>query len=132
MSRTEDPGALLRAYEAALAADAQRLPRQPARARAVRGRAPLRERQRLRTLPERAVAVAAIARDNTQLLIFGLALAIALMAFFASLIMRVMVRYRWLSYFGLFFLIYLAVTMLYDGFVELGLVPLFLLGETHG
>ena len=78
------------------------------------------------------VAVAAIARDNTQLLIFGLALAIALMAFFASLIMRVMVRYRWLSYFGLFFLIYLAVTMLYDGFVELGLVPLFLLGETHG
>ena len=78
------------------------------------------------------VAVAAIARDNTELLIFGLALAIALMAFFASLIMRVMVRYRWLSYFGLFFLIYLAVTMLYDGFVELGLVPLFLLGETHG
>ena len=50
----------------------------------------------------------------------------------ASLIMRVMVRYLWLSYFGLFFLIYLAVTMLYDGFVELGLVPLFLLGETHG
>ena len=78
------------------------------------------------------VAVAAIARDNTQLLIFGLALAIALMAFFASLIMRLMVRYRWLSYFGLFFLIYLAVTMLYDGFVELGWVPSFLLGETHG
>ena len=78
------------------------------------------------------VAVAAIARDNTELLIFGLALAIAFMAFFASLIMRVMVRYRWLSYFGLFFLIYLAVTMLYDGFVELGWVPPFLLGETHG
>ena len=30
------------------------------------------------------VAVAAIARDNTQLLVFGLALAIAFMAFFAS------------------------------------------------
>ena len=43
------------------------------------------------------VAVAAIA-DNTALLIFGLALAIAFMAFFASMIMRVMVRYRWLSY----------------------------------
>ena len=38
------------------------------------------------------VALAAIARDNTQLLIFGLALAIALTAFFDSLIMRVMVR----------------------------------------
>ena len=68
------------------------------------------------------VAVAAIARDNTQLLVFGLALAIAFMAFFASLIMRVMVRYRWLSYFGLLFLVYLAAAMLFDGFVELNSV----------
>ncbi len=68
---------------------------------------------------DNVVAVAAIARDNTELLIFGLALAIAFMAFFASLIMRVMVRYRWLSYFGLLFLVYLAVAMLYDGFLEL-------------
>ncbi len=68
------------------------------------------------------VAVAAIARENTQLLIFGLALAIALMAFFASLIMRVMVRYRWLPYFGLLFLVYLAAAMLYDGIVELNFV----------
>ena len=65
------------------------------------------------------VAVAAIARENTQLLIFGLALAIAFMAFFASLIMRVMVRYRWLPYFGLLFLVYLAAAMLYDGIIEL-------------
>ena len=71
---------------------------------------------------DKIVAVAAIARDNTELLIFGLALAIAFMAFFASLIMRVMVRYRWLSYFGLLFLVYLAATMLFDGFVELNLV----------
>ena len=68
------------------------------------------------------VAVAAIARENTQLLIFGLALAIALMAFFASLIMRVMVRHRWLSYFGLLFLVYLAAAMLYDELAELNLV----------
>ncbi|XDZ65292.1 YjbE family putative metal transport protein [Alphaproteobacteria bacterium LSUCC0684] len=65
------------------------------------------------------VAVAAIARDNTTLLVFGLALAIALMAFFASMIMRIMVRYRWLSYLGLFFLIYLAGVMIYDGMMEL-------------
>ena len=72
------------------------------------------------------VAVAAIARDNTQLLVFGLGLAIILMAFFASLIMRVMLRYRYLSYLGLFLLIYLAVMMLYDGFVELGVIaPIF-------
>jgi YjbE family integral membrane protein len=67
------------------------------------------------------VAVAAIARDNTQMLIFGLVLAIAMMAFFASLIMKIMLRYRVLSYLGLVLLIYLTVMMLYDGSVELGL-----------
>ena len=66
------------------------------------------------------VAVAAIARDNTQLLIFGLALAIAFMALFASMIMRIMLRFRWLSYTGLVFLIYLTVVMLYDGLAEFG------------
>jgi len=68
------------------------------------------------------VAVAAIARDNTALLVFGLALAIAFMAFSASLIMKIMIRYRWLSYLGLWFLIYLTITMLYDGLIDLGLV----------
>ena len=68
------------------------------------------------------VAVAAIARDNTALLVFGLALAIAFMAFSASLIMKIMIRYRWLSYLGLWFLIYLTITMLYDGLIELGLI----------
>ena len=68
------------------------------------------------------VAVAAIARDDTQLLIFGLALAIAFMAFFASMIMRVMLKYRWLSYLGLFFLIYLTVMMLYDGIRDMGVI----------
>ena len=51
-----------------------------------------------------------------------MALAIAFMAFFSSLIMRVMVRYKWLSYFGLLFLIYLAAAMIFDGFIELDTV----------
>ena len=66
------------------------------------------------------VAGAAIARDNTQMLIFGLVLAIAMMAFFASLIMRIMLKYKALSYLGLVLLIYLTVTMLHDGAAELG------------
>ena len=68
------------------------------------------------------VAVAAIARDNTQLLIFGLGLAIAMMALFASVIMKIMLRFRWLSYAGLAFLVYLAAVMTYDGAVELELI----------
>ena len=66
------------------------------------------------------IAVAAIARDDTQLLIFGLALAIAFMAFFASMIMKIMIKFSWLSYLGLSFLIYLTGMMLYDGIRELG------------
>ena len=66
------------------------------------------------------VAVAAIARDNTTLLVFGLALAIALMAFFASMIIRIMLKYRWLSWLGLLLLIYLTAMMLHDGLVDLG------------
>lgn len=68
------------------------------------------------------VAVAAIARDNTQLLVFGLGLAILMMAFFANIIMRIMLKYRFLSYLGLALLVYLAVVMLYDGFVDLGVI----------
>ena len=66
------------------------------------------------------VAVAAIARDNTQLLVFGLGLAILMMAFFANIIMRVMLRYRWLSWLGLFLLVYLSAKMFYDGFIDIG------------
>ena len=68
------------------------------------------------------VAVAAIARDNTTLLVFGLALAIAFMAFFAGIIMRIMLKYRWLSWLGLVLLVYLTGMMLHDGLVDLGLI----------
>ena len=75
---------------------------------------------------DNVVAVAAIAREDTKLLVFGLALAITFMALFASLIMKVMLRFRWLSYLGLFFLIYLTVMMLYDGANELNLLTVFI------
>jgi YjbE family integral membrane protein len=68
---------------------------------------------------DNVLAVAGIARDNTSLLISGLALAIILMAFFASLIMRVMVRFPALAWVGLAFLIYIAGKMLFDGWLEL-------------
>lgn len=67
---------------------------------------------------DNVVAVAAIARENTSLLIFGLIVAIAFMAFFATMIMRVMTKYPWLSYLGLVFLVYLSGMMLYDGWPE--------------
>ena len=67
---------------------------------------------------DNVIAVAAIARENTTLLIFGLALAILFMAFFATIIMRVMTKFKWLSWAGLFFLIYLTLDMLIDGWPD--------------
>ena len=68
---------------------------------------------------DNVVAVAAIARENTSLLIFGLVVAIAFMAFFATMIMRLMTQYSWLSWLGLLFLIYLTYKMLHDGLPEI-------------
>ena len=67
---------------------------------------------------DNVVAVAAIARENTSLLIFGLVVAIAFMAFFATMIMKLMTKYSWLSYAGLIFLVYLTYEMLHDGWPE--------------
>ncbi len=67
---------------------------------------------------DNVLAVAAIARDNTTLLIFGLVLAIIFMAFFATLIMKLLSKFKWLSWLGLFFLVYLSAEMLIDGFPE--------------
>ena len=68
---------------------------------------------------DNVVAVAAIAREDTALLVFGLVLAIVLMAFFATFIMRVMTKFPWLSWVGLIFLVYLTIKMLLDGWLEL-------------
>ena len=68
---------------------------------------------------DNVLAVAAIARDDTQLLVMGLVLAIVLMAFFATLIMRVMLKFPSIAYVGLVFLVYLTTKMLYDGWMDL-------------
>jgi YjbE family integral membrane protein len=71
---------------------------------------------------DNVLAVAAIARDDIGLLVFGLALAILMMALAATMIMRIMSRYPALSWLGLVFLGYLTVEMLHagwPGFVDL-------------
>ena len=65
---------------------------------------------------DNVLAVAAIARDDRILLIFGLILAIVFMAFFATIIMKILTRYKWVSWLGLLFLIYLSTEMVIDGF----------------
>lgn len=67
---------------------------------------------------DNVLAVAAIARDHVGLLVFGLALSIGLMGLGATLILRLMLRYRWISYLGVILLTYIAVDMIYDGWPD--------------
>ena len=64
---------------------------------------------------DNVLAVAAIADGNTQTLVFGLGLAILLMAFAATLIMKLLTRYPWISWAGLIVLFYVACEMFYRG-----------------
>ena len=68
---------------------------------------------------DNVIAVTAIAREQTFLLIFGIAFSIFLMAVFAAAIVKVLTKFRWLSYFGLGFLIYLSTEMAIDGFKQI-------------
>ena len=64
---------------------------------------------------DNVLAVAAIADGDTKLLVFGLGLAILLMAFAATLIMKLLTKYPWISWLGLIVLVYVAGEMLFRG-----------------
>ena len=68
---------------------------------------------------DNVLAVAAIADGDTTMLVFGLGLAIVLMAFAATLIMKLLTKYPWISWLGLIVLVYVAVEMFYRGFVDI-------------
>ena len=68
---------------------------------------------------DNVVAITAIARDNKTLLILGITFAILIMAVFANAIVKLLTKYKWLSYLGLIFSIYLSSKMTYDGCTQL-------------
>lgn len=69
---------------------------------------------------DNVLAVAAIADGNTQMLVFGLGLAIVLMAFAATMIMKLLTKYPWISWLGLVVLTYVAAEMMYRGIFDTG------------
>ena len=68
---------------------------------------------------DNVIAVTAIARDQTYLLMFGIGFSILLIAIFASAIVRLLTKFKWLSYVGLVFLIYLSTEMAIDGYLQI-------------
>ncbi len=67
---------------------------------------------------DNVIAVAAIADGDSNKLIIGLGLAILLMAFAATLIMKLLTRYPWISWAGLIVLLYVSAEMLYRGIFD--------------
>jgi YjbE family integral membrane protein len=67
---------------------------------------------------DNVLAVAGAAREHPYVMIFGLVLSIALMGLAASFIARILQRYRWIAYVGLAIILYVAVKMIYEGFLE--------------
>ena len=68
---------------------------------------------------DNVLAVAAIAHDHRGLLIFGLALSIMLMAFFATVICKFLTKYPWISYIGVALLLYVAFEMLHGSWEDM-------------
>jgi YjbE family integral membrane protein len=68
---------------------------------------------------DNVLAVAGAAREQPVVLIFGLALSIALMGVAANFIARVLQNHRWIAYVGLAVILYVALEMIYRGAHEL-------------
>lgn len=67
---------------------------------------------------DNVLAVAGAAREHPTVLIFGLALSVALMGLAASFIAKLLNRHRWIAYVGLFIILYVALHMIWEGWFE--------------
>ena len=68
---------------------------------------------------DNVLAVAGIARDQLWVLVFGLALSVALMGLAATWIARLLERHHWIAYVGLVVILYVAISMIAEGGVTL-------------
>jgi YjbE family integral membrane protein len=67
---------------------------------------------------DNVLAVAGAAREHPVVLVFGLALSVALMGAAASFIAGLLQRYRWIAYVGLAIILYVALSMIWEGSLE--------------
>jgi YjbE family integral membrane protein len=67
---------------------------------------------------DNVLLVASIARDNPALLFVGLSFSVLFMGLAANYVARLMQRYHWINYLGLAVILYVAVTMVYEGWID--------------
>jgi YjbE family integral membrane protein len=64
---------------------------------------------------DNVLAVAGAAKEHPGVLVFGLALSIALMGFAASFIAGLLQKHRWIAFVGFAIILYVALRMMYEG-----------------
>ena len=69
---------------------------------------------------DNVLAVAGAARKHPAVLFFGLALSVTLMGVAANAIARLIERRRWIAYIGLVVIVYVAGTMILEGWHDVG------------
>ena len=67
---------------------------------------------------DNVLAVSGAAHDHPGVLVFGLALSVALMGLAATFIAGLLNRYRWIAYIGLAIILYVALAMIWEGWRE--------------
>ena len=68
---------------------------------------------------DNVLAVAGAARDHFAVLVVGLVLSIALMGLAATFIAKLLHRHRWIAYVGLMIILYVALDMVWRGWLEI-------------
>src|SRR4051795_9300066 len=66
---------------------------------------------------DNVLLVASIARENPALLFIGLTFSVLFMGLAANYVARLIQRYHWINYIGLSVILYVAVSMIYEGWV---------------
>ncbi|MGQ0609931.1 MAG: TerC family protein [Paracoccaceae bacterium] len=68
---------------------------------------------------DNVLAVAGAAHDHPTVLIIGLVLSIALMGLAATYVARLLSKHRWIAWVGLALILYVALKMIYDGYLDI-------------
>jgi len=66
---------------------------------------------------DNVLLVASIARENPALLFIGLTFSVLFMGLAANYVARLIQRYHWINYIGLGVILYVAVSMIYEGWI---------------
>jgi YjbE family integral membrane protein len=67
---------------------------------------------------DNVLAVAGAAKDHPSVLVIGLMLSIALMGLAATFIARLLSKHRWIAYIGLLIILYVSLSMMWEGWHE--------------